>query len=169
MLVSSNKEWIQKAKFYATQAKEDYLHYEHTEVGYNYRMSNILAAVGVAQMEVLSQRVAKKQEIFEWYKNELSSEVEFMPELKNSVGNRWLTTVLFKDRDINHIIKKLEENNCESRPLWKPMHMQPLFSSSKSVLNGVSEDLYSRGLCLPSGTTMSLNDLKRVCRVIKNA
>ena len=168
MLVSSNKEWIEKAKFYATQAKEDYLHYEHTEVGYNYRMSNILAAVGVAQMEVLSQRVTKKREIFEWYKQELEDVVTFMPELKSSLGNRWLTTVLFENQDINQIIKKLGEENCESRPLWKPMHQQPLFKSSKAILNGVSDDLYKKGLCLPSGTQMKLSDVKRVCEAIKS-
>ena len=168
ILVSDNEEWILKAKFYATQAKENYLHYEHVEVGYNYRMSNVLAAIGVAQMEVLTSRVTKKREIFEWYKQELDGIVTFMPELKNSLGNRWLTTVLFKDKNIDRVIQKLDNANCESRPLWKPMHKQPLFLTSKAVLNGVSEDLYSRGLCLPSGTQMSLSDVKRVCEVIKS-
>jgi len=168
MLVSENKEWIEKAKFYATQAKENYLHYEHVEVGYNYRMSNVLAAIGVAQMEVLSSRVTKKREILEWYKRELEGVVTFMPELKSSLGNRWLTTVLFENQDINKVIKKLDEVNCESRPLWKPMHQQPLFESSKAILNGVSDDLYKRGLCLPSGTQMKLSDVKRVCEAIKS-
>lgn len=168
MLVSANAEWIVKAKFYSTQAKEDALHYEHREVGYNYRMSNVLAAIGVAQMEVLQQRVSQKREIFEWYKNELEGVVEFMPELESSIGNRWLTTVLFNDKNIDRVIEKLDEANCESRPLWKPMHKQPLFASSKAILNGVSEDLYSRGLCLPSGTAMGLADVKKVCRIIKS-
>jgi len=168
ILVSDNEEWIEKAKFYATQAKENYLHYEHVEVGYNYRMSNVLAAIGVAQMEVLSSRVTKKREIFEWYKQELEGVVTFMPELKNSLGNRWLTTVLFENQDVNQVIKKLGEVNCESRPLWKPMHQQPLFESSKAILNGVSDDLYKRGLCLPSGTQMKFSDVKRVCEAIKS-
>jgi len=168
MLVSENEEWIEKARFYATQAKEDCLHYEHIEVGYNYRMSNVLAAIGVAQMEVLDSRVAKKRDIFEWYKQELEGVVTFMPELKNSFGNRWLTTVVFKDKNIDRVIQKLEDANCESRPLWKPMHKQPLFLNSKAILNGVSEDLYSRGLCLPSGTGMSIDDVKRVARIIKS-
>ena len=168
MLVSENEEWIEKAKFYATQAKEDCLHYEHIEVGYNYRMSNVLAAIGVAQMEVLNSRVAKKRDIFEWYKQELEGVVTFMPELKNSFGNRWLTTVVFKDKNIDRVIQKLEDANCESRPLWKPMHKQPLFLNSKTILSGVSEDLYSRGLCLPSGTAMSIDDVKRVARIIKS-
>ncbi len=168
MLVSENEEWIEKAKFYATQAKEDCLHYEHIEVGYNYRMSNVLAAIGVAQMEVLDSRVAKKRDIFELYKQELEGVVTFMPELKNSFGNRWLTTVVFKDKNIDRVIQKLESANCESRPLWKPMHKQPLFLNSKAILSGVSEDLYSRGLCLPSGTAMSIDDVKRVARIIKS-
>ncbi|MEA3228835.1 MAG: DegT/DnrJ/EryC1/StrS family aminotransferase, partial [Campylobacterota bacterium] len=169
MLVSPNREWIEKAKFYATQAKEDYLHYEHTEIGYNYRMSNVLSAIGVAQMEVIDDRVAKKREIFSWYKEELSQIVEFMPELKNSYGTRWLTTIIFKDKNIdpNLIIKKLDEDGCESRPLWKPMHQQPLFKDSKTILNGVSDNLFSHGLSLPSGTTMEREDVQRVCRIIK--
>ncbi len=168
MLVSKNKEWIDKAKFYATQARENSLHYEHREVGYNYRMSNVIAAIGVAQMEVLSSRVKKKREIFKWYSKELKGDVTFMPELNNTLGNRWLTTVLFKNKNIDRVIQKLQEGNCESRPLWKPMHLQPLFSNAKAVLNGVSEDLYSRGLCLPSGTAMDRDDVKRICRIIKS-
>ena len=171
MLVSDNAEWIEKAKFYSTQAKEDYLHYEHTEYGYNYRMSNVLAAIGVGQMEVIEERVEKKREIFEWYREELSAmDVEFMPELPGSRGNRWLTTLLFKEgTDMDKIIDILNKNGCESRPLWKSMHLQPLFKKSTSVLNGVSEDLFTRGLCLPSGTEMSRKDVKRVCNLIREA
>jgi len=169
MLVSKNKEWIDKAKFYATQAKEDKLYYEHIEIGYNYRMSNVLSAIGVAQMEVLQKRVDKKREIFEYYKEELSDIVDFMPELSNSKGNRWLTTLIFKDKniDIYEVIEELNKGECEARPLWKPMHQQPLFKDSKAILNGVSDNLFAHGLCLPSGTMMSRKDIKRVCRIIK--
>ncbi|AKF25996.1 aminotransferase DegT [Sulfurovum lithotrophicum] len=169
MLVSDNAEWIKKAGFYSTQAKEPYLHYEHLEYGYNYRMSNVLAAIGVGQMEVIEDRVEKKREVFEWYKEELKDiDVEFMPELAGSHGNRWLTTLLFKkDVDIDKIIAELDEDGCESRPLWKPMHMQPLFKENQSVLNRVSEELFERGICLPSGTRMDRNDVKRVCDLIK--
>ena len=169
MLISSNETWIKKAMFYSTAAKEPYLHYEHTEYGYNYRMSNVLAAIGVGQMEVIEDRVIKKREVFKWYQEELQKiDIEFMPELEHSRGNRWLTTILFKSgTNINKIIQALEVINCESRPLWKPMHMQPLFNGCKTLLNGVSENMFSRGLCLPSGTEMSKKDVKRVCIVIK--
>ncbi len=171
MLVSENREWIEKAKFYATQAKEDVLYYEHNEIGYNYRMSNVLSAIGVAQMEVIDDRVSKKREIFEWYREELSEIVDFMPELKNSYGNRWLTTFIFKDKtkDIFRVIERLNEDGCESRPLWKPMHQQPLFKETKAILNGVSEELFSHGLCVASGTMMTQQDVQRVCRIIKSA
>lgn len=170
MLVSSNKEWIEKAKFYSTQAKEPFIHYEHLEYGYNYRMSNVLAAIGVGQMEVIEDRVAKKREIFEWYKEFLTNikEITFMPELENSRGNRWLTAITFEKSDYNKIMKALDEVNVESRPLWKPMHMQKLFENSKSVLNGVSEELFNKGLCLASSTTMTKDDVKMICEVIIN-
>lgn len=169
MLVSQNKEWIEKAKFYSTQAKEPFIHYEHLEYGYNYRMSNVLAAIGVAQMEVIEERVAKKREIFKWYKEFLGDikEIEFMPEIEGSRGNRWLTTLTFEKTSYEKIMKALEEINVESRPLWKPMHMQKLFENSKSVLNGVSEELFKKGLCLASSTTMTKDDVKMICDVIK--
>ncbi len=169
MLVSDNEQWIEKAMFYSTQARENELYYEHVEYGYNYRMSNVLAAIGVGQMEVIEERVMKKRKVFEWYKNELSElDVEFMPELENSRGNRWLTTLLFKKgTNINKIIKALDKNNCECRPLWKPMHMQPLFKGCNVLLNNTSENFFSQGLCLPSGTLMTEDDVKRVCNIIK--
>lgn len=107
MLVSNNKEWIEKAKFYSTQAKEPFLHYEHNEYGYNYRMSNVLAAIGVGQMEVIEDRVLKKREIFNWYKEYLKEceDIEFMPELENSRGNRWLTAMVFKTKTITMLLK----------------------------------------------------------------
>ncbi|MFA5233447.1 MAG: UDP-N-acetylbacillosamine transaminase [Sulfurimonas sp.] len=170
MMVSNNKEWIDKAKFYSTQAKEPSVHYEHAEYGYNYRMSNVLAAIGVAQMEVIEERVAKKREIFEWYREFLGDvqEITFMPELENSRGNRWLTALTFEKSDFNKVMKALEDVNVESRPLWKPMHMQPLFKDAKSFVDGTSEKLFSKGLCVASSTTISKDDVKMICDVIKN-
>lgn len=169
MLVSSNENWIKKAMFYSTQAKESFIHYEHEEYGYNYRMSNVLAAIGVGQMEVIEKRVSKKREIFKWYQEFLSDikEIEFMPELKNSRGNRWLTALTFKNTDFNKIMKALEDINVESRPLWKPMHMQPLFKDAKKYVDGTSENLYNHGLCVASSTTMTKDDVKMICDKIK--
>jgi len=164
MLVSGNKEWTNKAKFLSTQAKEDYPWYEHTTYGYNYRMSNVLAAIGVAQMEVLEDRVNKKREIFSWYKEFLDE--EFMPEIENSKGNRWLTTLTFKDKNPLKVMEVLKNNQIESRPLWKPMHMQPLFKNNKAYLNGVSEKLFKTGLCLPSGTQLTKDDVKKISEII---
>jgi len=169
MLIGPDGEKMEKARFYATQAKENTPYYEHRELGYNYRMSNILAAIGVAQMEVLKERTDACRNIFDWYKDELSGidEIDFMPELPNSRGNRWLTTLTFADTDPNTVREALEKENIESRPLWKPMHLQPLFRDSLSHVNGTSEKLFKQGLCLPSGTQMSRNDVGRVCKIIK--
>jgi len=169
MLVSSNSEWIERAKFLSTQAKEPFLHYEHKEYGYNYRMSNILAAVGVAQMEVLESRVNRRREIFEIYHQELSDidEISFMPEIDGSRGNRWLTTLTLEHTDPLKLIEKLSQNSIESRPLWKPMHLQPLFSDTLHATDGYSQRLYERGICLPSGSNMSDNDVYRVVAQIR--
>jgi len=168
MLVSENEAWIEKAKYLSTQAKEPCLHYEHKEFGYNYRMSNVLAAIGVAQMEVLAQRVARRREIFEYYRKYFGrdEDVLFMPEIKGSLGNRWLTTLTLKGVDPLNVIDRLEKVNIESRPLWKPMHLQPLFQNSIAVIDGTSEKLYSHGLCLPSGSSMSDADVIRVCDAV---
>jgi UDP-N-acetylbacillosamine transaminase len=169
MLISDNKEWIEKAKFYSTQAKENEIYYEHVEYGYNYRMSNVLAAIGVAQMEVIEDRVLKKREIFKWYKEFLSDidEINFMPEIENTRGNRWLTTLTFDNTNYKKIMKKLDEINVESRPLWKPMHLQPLFMDARKLVDGTSEELFNNGICLASSTTMSKKDVENICNVIK--
>ena len=171
VLISKNREWIEKASFYATQAKEDMPYYEHKEYGYNYRMSNILAAIGVAQMEVLDKRVDKCREIFSWYNQELKEiqEIEFMPELPDTRGNRWLSTLTLERTDPTTVIKALANENIESRMLWKPMHLQPLFKDSLHVSDGSSEEIFKKGLCLPSGTQMSRDDVKRVCSIIKES
>jgi len=169
MLVSDNEEYIKKAMFYSTQAREQEVYYEHEEYGYNYRMSNVLAAIGVAQMEVIKERVLKKREIFEWYQEFLSdvSEINFIPELDGCRGNRWLTALSFKKTDYKKVMNALEQINVESRPLWKPMHMQPLFKDAKNHLDGTSEELFEKGLCLASSTTMQKEDVEMICKVIK--
>jgi len=170
VLVSENEAWIEKAKFLSTQAKEPFLHYEHKEYGYNYRMSNVLAAIGVAQMEVLAERIKRKREIFDFYRTQLSgvNGVSFMPEIKGSRGNRWLTTLTFEHQDPRKIIEALESVNIESRPLWKPMHLQPLFKGAEAFVDGYSEELYARGICLPSPTASSNEELLRVVEVIND-
>ncbi len=167
MLVSDSSEWIDRASFYATGAKERAPHYEHIEYGYNYRMSNVLAAIGVAQMEVLKSRVHKAREIFSWYGEELGDSVEFMPEIENSRGNRWLTTLTLTNSSVMKIIKALDQNNIEARMLWKPMHMQPLFKESLSVIDGTSQRLFESGLCLPSGTELERSDIEHISSIIR--
>ena len=172
MLIGKDSKLIAKAKFLSTQAKEDFLHYEHTEIGYNYRMSNILASVGVAQMNVLEDRVSKKREIFSWYKENLDSVVDFMPEIENSSGNRWLTTIKFRESvNVEEVIELFSKNQIETRPLWKPMHLQPLFQTSKDLIlevDGTSEALFKNGLCLPSGTAMNRRDVDRISDILKD-
>jgi len=170
MLVSDNEEWIEKAKFLSTQAKEPFLHYEHKEYGYNYRMSNVLAAIGVAQMEVLADRVKRKREIFEFYKEQLSDieEITFMPEVEGSYGNRWLTTIIFEKTEPLKVLETLEKINAESRPLWKPMHLQELFKDNMTFVDGTSEKMFAKGLCLPSPTKSTNSELIRVVEVIRS-
>ena len=166
MLVGE-KELVEKARFYSTQAREPFLHYEHKDYGYNYRLSNVLGAIGTAQMEVLEQRVIKKREIFEKYQKELP-ELEFMPEIANSRGNRWLTTALFKEKGAHlRVIDALAKENIESRPLWKPMHMQPVFEGALAFTDGTSEEMFARGICLPSGTAMVDEEFARVVKIVK--
>jgi len=169
MLASEDKALIDHARKLSTQAREDFPHYEHTEVGYNYRMSNIVAAIGRGQLEVLDERVARRCEIFEFYRNELSGlpGVSFMPEAEYGRSNRWLTVIeIDPDQagvDRETIRLALEAENIESRPLWKPMHLQPVFEGCKVYGGTLSERLFDQGLCLPSGTAMSDDNLSCVC------
>ena len=169
MLVSTNEDWIQKAKFLSTQAKEEHLHYEHKEFGYNYRMSNVLAAIGVAQIEVLDVRVNRRREIYDLYRKNMGKiyAINFMPEIPDSRGNRWLTTLTFDHTDPLKVIAALEVEDIESRPLWKPMHLQPLFKDAIVFEDGTSESLFKKGICLPSGSSMSNNEVDRVCQIVK--
>lgn len=169
-LLTSDKEMKEKAIFLATQARDDAPHYQHSHIGYNYRMSNVLAGIGRGQMEVLTERVEARRKNYSIYKGALSeiSEITFLEEPHYAFSNRWLTTILtdsFKTRE--SIRKSLEKENIESRPLWKPMHLQPVFGSCPSYLNGVSEALFENGLCLPSGSNLVESDLKRVIRIIE--
>lgn len=165
MLVSDDEALISHARHLSTQARDNAPHYEHTEYGYNYRMSNIVAGIGRGQMEVLPERIERRREIFEYYRKTFSEipEIVFMPELKGSFGNRWLTTLILPEHlSPERIRLSLEEENIESRPLWKPMHAQPLFHGTKGRLNGVSDMLFQRGVCLPSGSSLSTDELEKI-------
>ena len=164
MLLSDNPDFTKKAKFLSTQSREDKIHYEHKEIGYNYRLSNLLAAVGRGQLRVLSERIKKKRRIFDYYQKSLSKieGISFLKESKNTYSNRWLTTMLVDSKVFpniqKEIIKNLEMNGIESRPVWKPMHMQPLFKSYKYISSSkddISNKLFKEGICLPSGTELS--------------
>lgn len=170
--VSARKEWVDQARFLSTQARDPAPHYQHSQIGYNYRLSNICAGIGRGQLKVLDQRVKQRRMIFNFYHEELRGipGISFQPEHENGFGNRWLTCILL-DKALNvtpeHIRLALEEKNIESRPLWKPMHLQPVFSKVPHYGGKVSEDLFSRGLCLPSGSNLSTNDLARVCQILE--
>jgi len=189
MLASEDKALIDKARFRSQQAREPFSHYEHEEIGYNYRMSNIVAAIGRGQLQILDKRVKKKREIFDYYRSALKNVpgIEFMPEPEWSRSNRWLTVILITPEkfgaDRENVRLSLEAENIESRPVWKPMHLQPVFIVSpkdakaqrisgknryvsRMVGGSVAEDLFDRGLCLPSGTAMTHSDLDRVIESI---
>ncbi len=168
-LVTQNEAFKKKAVFLATQARDNAPHYQHSHVGYNYRMSNILAGIGRGQMEVLDSRVAARRANFEFYKDSLGhfEELEFLAEPEGYFSNRWLTCILTPSFEIREIIRlALLEDDVESRPLWKPMHMQPIFGDAPNYSDGTAEDLFNRGLCLPSGSNLSTEDLGRVVALI---
>lgn len=170
MLVSDNEERIAKVRFWATQARDKARHYQHSEFGYNYRMSNVVAGIGRGQLKVLDQRVAKKKYIYEFYKRELGEleGVQFMPINDWNEPNYWLSclTLSGQVKPID-IMEALEKENIESRPIWKPMHMQPVFEGYDFIGEGVSEKIFESGVCLPSDTKMTDGDLNRVCDVIR--
>src|SRR5690606_1137020 len=170
-MLCKDKELKEKAVFLATQARDNAPHYQHSQIGHNYRMSNVLAGIGRGQMEVLKDRVNARRRNFEFYTEQLSDipGITFSKEPQGSYSNRWLTGILttsFEDRE--RIRKALDNENIESRPLWKPMHAQPVFENAISYVNGVSEDLFEKGLCLPSGSSLEVEDLERVCHIVKN-
>ncbi|TPE68984.1 DegT/DnrJ/EryC1/StrS family aminotransferase [Halalkalibacterium halodurans] len=170
MLVSDQEERIEKARFWATQSRDQARHYEHSELGFNYRMSNVVAGIGRGQLKILDERVDKKRYIYKYYKKALSEldGIEFMPENEWDKPNYWLSAITLtgKIRPID-VIEALEKENIESRPVWKPMHIQPFFEKYDYIGSNVSENLFENGICLPSDTKMTEDDLNRVVEVIK--
>lgn len=205
MLVSDNKERIEKVKFWATQARDKARHYQHSELGFNYRMSNVLAGIGRGQLKVLDKRIAKKKYIFEFYKKELGNleGIQFMPVNEWNEPNYWLSCITLSSHHFRQcrgdlwspargyhsehnlsgchserseesrlvkpidIMRVLENENIESRPIWKPMHMQPFYEKYDCIGGDVAENLFNKGICLPSDTKMDDEDLGRVCGIIR--
>ncbi len=178
MLVSDDIEALKKARFLATQARDPALHYQHSVTGFNYRLSNILAGIGRAQLEVLDVRVNQKRNIFERYNQHLSTiqGITLMPELEETFSNRWLTAILVDEEKVGsskeQILHALSDKNIEARPVWKPLHMQPLFVGvtyyPHNEQENVSENLFENGICLPSGSNMSLEEQMKVINCIKS-
>jgi len=176
MLASHDSELIDHARKLSQQARDPAPWYQHTEIGFNYRMSNILAAIGRGQLEVLDERVARRREIFDGYRTRLGElpGISFMPEPDGCRGNRWLTVIRIDPAafgaDTHAVREALETENIEARPVWKPMHLQPVFQGAKlwtAANEAVSDRLFEQGLCLPSGTAMTDGDLDRVCGIIR--
>jgi len=170
MLVSSDEERIAKVRFWSTQARDKARHYEHSELGYNYRMSNVLAGIGRGQLKVLDRRLIQKKHIFEFYKENLShlEGLEMMPVNDWNEPNFWLSCITLSGKvKPLEILEALERENIESRPIWKPMHMQPFYRDCDFLGGGVSQKIFEHGLCLPSDTKMTDDDLNRVCEIIK--
>lgn len=168
-LVTRTLEQKQKAVFLATQARDNAPHYQHSNIGYNYRMSNIVAGIGRGQMTILDNHVAKRRANHQFYKNAFQhiEGMTFLSEPEGYFSNRWLTCILLDSESTREGLRlALEEENIESRPLWKPMHQQPIFVNAPRYLNGVSDDLFSRGLCLPSGSNLTDLELNRVVSAI---
>ena len=173
-LLSNDKAKIEKARFLATQARDPAPHYQHSEIGYNYRMSNICAAIGRGQMLILDQRVAQKRALHAWYESLLSnvSGITFLKEPEGFTSNRWLTCILVNSTQTGGLTREdiriaLEKENIESRPLWKPMHLQPVFQQSTYYGDGLSEKLFEQGLCLPSDTNIKEEEKERIISVFK--
>ena len=174
MLVSNNKKLIEKARFLSAQARDEAPHYQHSQIGYNYRMSNICAGIGRGQMQVLNLRVSQKRKIRSFYERIFNGfdGIKILKENSHSFSNAWLSCILIDPKKTGFSREELrlafEKDNIEARPLWKPMHLQPVFKSFPAYLNGVSEQLFSQGLCLPSDTNMKENEFKRIEEVISN-
>jgi len=174
-LISDHDDYIKKSRFLATQARDAAPHYQHSEIGYNYRMSNVAAGIGRGQMEVLDERVARRRTNFTYYKEAFADipAITLMDEPEGYFSNRWLSTMLINPELANGVTRQkvaetLAEDNIECRPLWKPMHLQPVFAGAPYYGKGVSEELFANGLCLPSGSNLSVEDLERVVSGIKS-
>ncbi len=171
-IISSDKELIEKARFLSNQSRSPVPYYQHEEIGYNYQLSNISASIGLGQMTVLTERILQRRRIFDLYKKNLNNTVfSFQPEMTGCFSNRWLTTVLIAgEKSINnHIRIALETENIETRPLWKPMHLQPVFKDAPAYLNGTSEFLFEKGLCLPSGSNLTDSELGFIVESLNQA
>jgi len=173
-ILSNNEGYIKQAKFLSEQARDPAPHYQHTQLGYNYRLSNVCAAIGRGQMKVLDERIKRRREIFEIYYKTLNGidGIEFLQEPEGAFSNRWLTCIIVNPEksDINRedIRKKFEQENIDCRPLWKPMHLQPVYAEYPAYINGISEELFNKGLCLPSGSNLPDSDIERIITVIKS-
>ncbi len=174
-LVSDKPDYIVKARFLATQARDAAPHYQHSHIGYNYRMSNVCAAIGRGQMEVLNERIKQRRSNFEYYVHQLGTiaGISFLNEPSGYFSNRWLTAILVDPSITTGITREdlrlaMEKENIESRPLWKPMHMQPIFADAPFYGNDTAENLFEFGLCLPSGSNLTKADLDRVVTMIKS-
>jgi len=177
-LISENAEAIKRARFLATQARDPAPHYQHSVTGFNYRMSNILAGVGRAQLQVLEERVEARRQIFERYFQELANipGITFMPELKDTRSNRWLSTLTINEKETGisskRLLEILNENNIEARHVWKPLHLQPIFQNTRYYSHTenehIAEKLFETGMCLPSGSSLSENDQNKVISCLKN-
>ena len=177
MLVSNNAEKIKKVRFWSTQSREPERHYEHKEIGYNYRMSNICAGIGRGQLKVLDKRIEKKTKIYETYQKLFKDipEIKMQPYLEKSKPNHWLSAILLDENSKIKpldIIVALEKENIESRPIWKPMHLQPVFENCDFITTAKqgsnSQDIFERGVCLPSDTKMTEEEQEKVIKIIKN-
>ncbi|WP_234736348.1 DegT/DnrJ/EryC1/StrS family aminotransferase [Tellurirhabdus bombi] len=171
-LLGNEEALITKSRFLATQARDPAPHYQHSHIGYNYRLSNVCAAIGLGQMEVLPTRIERRRANFHFYQEELKAYpfIEFQPELADSFSNRWLSALVVNESaEISRedLRLALEAENIEARPLWKPLHLQPVFEEAPYYGGGVCEDLFNRGLCLPSGSNLSQEDLTRIVDTIK--
>lgn len=173
MLVSEDNQLVSKARFLATQARDPAPHYQHSEIGYNYRLSNVLAGIGRGQLQVLYERVLARRRNFQTYQKALGNlpGIEFMPEANFGIATRWLTCLTIDAEtfgaDREFIRFQLAQQQIEARPVWKPLHLQPIFSECECIAGEISEDLFTRGLCLPSGSNLTEEDLVRVIDAIK--
>ena len=174
MLLTNNAKWIERAHYLATQAKEPTLYYEHNEVGYNYRLSNVLAALGLSQLADLKRRIKIRREHFEFYRKMLADlpGIEFMPINDPDSVNYWLTCLTIESTAIgtsrDQIIHALADADIEARPLWKPLHLQPAFKEFTVFGGKFSESIFNNGLCLPSGSSMKPKDRARVVKTIRS-
>lgn len=172
MLVSDDPDLVSKARFLATQARDPAPHYQHSEIGYNYRLSNVLAGIGRGQLRVLEQRVQARRRNFEVYQQALGKlpGIKFMPEAAFGRATRWLSCITINPAEFGanreQVRSSLAEQQIEARPVWKPLHLQPVFAGCESIGGAVSEDLFKYGLCLPSGSNLTNEDLERVILAI---